>query len=861
MTDLPLRRRSARTLALSACLAPMSLALAAAPADASTRLEETSAASVPSPPAARVQTAPPPGFEGLSDEIDTLFDVTVQGRATGSFRAVLSNGFITFAEPEAVAASLDGVIRREAVLALLSSPLDLNEQYRCFSGQTLGCGLLPPGMSGAIVDPQRFSVELFFLAADTVIEQRPALTLGRSSSEGLTLVQNVGLSFATADFFGEALEYGGAFDTFISLGQSAFIAQTLVSSGDGGSRLNQAHGQHIWSDRILRGGLIENFNASLLTNYRMVGSDFGVFTSPFEGDEQFSASPLDVVLPRDADVEIRRNGVLLSVKRYGAGPQRLDTSMLPTGAYAVAITARADGVVVVDEIRSFSKAGGLPPAGKTDFTVGVGLYVPDQRFDGSLKEQFLPEVETDALILSGRVARRIGATSAAEFTLLAVDSQTFGELSVRSIFSRFEGIAAVAAGSDGSHGASLTGNLTFGDARLSLTARSIRMDAPLIGAPASASRYRAFVRPEDSFLASAQFLVSGGSLNLSASYSQVEGFEDRYSAALRYNRPLEIAGRRALLNTYAQTTEQDTRVGFTLTFGFGVGSRTNGTASLGLEQTSTDSESLRAGLSPVANVSVSRRDEWRDFNFTSQAGLSTNADNDRIYASTLVASRIATGEITAQHISTRSGDFSTVYGSVQSGFAIGGGAAQFGMARPGEAVIIAEIQADTSDRLIDPASGYRVRVDSQPADLLRPGARTAVGLPAYADYELTLTPENAPPFDADLSIRRVTLYPGNVVRLKFDAKREYTLFGRLVGPDGSPLEGVLMRSGGDLTATDSFGYFTITALGDGRIEFRPTESVACAPLDVSSLIGAQNETLAFHRLGDVECRTADPSGR
>lgn len=565
-------------------------------------------------------------------------------------------------------------------------------------------------MSGAIVDPQRFSVELFFLAADTVIEQRPALTLGRSSSEGVTMVQNVGFSFATADFFGEELEYGGAFDTLISLGQSAFIAQTLVSSGDGGSRLNQAHGQHIWSDRILRGGLIENFNSSLLTNYRMVGSDFGVFTSPFQVNEQLSASPLDVVLPRDADVEIRRNGVLLSVKRYGAGPQRLDTSTLPTGSYAVAITARADGVVVVDEIRSFSKAGGLPPAGKTDFTLGVGLYVPDQSFGGDVKEQFLPEVQTDALILSGRAARRIGATSAAEFTLLAVDGQTFGELSLRSIFSRFEGIAAVAAGSDGSHGASLTGNVTFGDARLSLTARSIRMDSSLIGAQAPASRYRAFIRPEDSFLASAQFLVGGGSLNLSASYSQVEGFEDRYSAALRYNRPIEIKGRRALLNTYAQTTEQDTRVGFTLTFGFGVGARANATASVGLEQISTDRESLRGGLSPVANLSVSRRDEWRDYNLTSQAGLSTNADNDRVYASTVVASRLATAEITAQHIITRSGDFSTIYGNVQSGFAIGGGAAQFGMARPGESVIIAEIQADRSDKLVDPASGYRVRL-------------------------------------------------------------------------------------------------------------------------------------------------------
>jgi len=803
--------------------------------------------------AARVQTAPPPGFEGLSDDVDTLFDVIVQGRRIGAYRAVLSNGLITFNDPEAIAAALDGVIQRDAVLALLSKPLDLNEQYRCFPGQTIGCGLLPPGMTGAIGDPQRFSVELFFSAADAVIEQRPPLTLGRSSSTGLSLVQNVGLSFSTADFFGDELEYGGAFDTLISKGETAFVAQTLVSSGEGGTRLNQAHAQHIWSDRIARGGLIEDYSTALLTNYRMLGADFGVFTSPLQVNDQLSATPLDVVLPRDADIEIRRNGVLLSVRRYAAGPQRLDTSMLPNGSYQVAITARADGVVVVDEIRSFSKAGGLPPVGKTDFTVGVGVYVPDQRFDSALSESFFPEVKSDALVVSGRVARRIGPTSGAELNLLAIDGETFGELSLRSIFSRVEGVVSIAGGSDGSRGASLTGNMIVNDVRLSLTARSIQTDAPLLGATYREPRYRAFFRSEDSIMASAQFLIAGGSMNLSGSYSEVDGFEDRYSATMRYSRPMELAGRRVFLNAYAQTTDQDTRIGFTLTFGFGLGQRTNATASVGLEQVSTDLDSVRRGLSPVASLGVSRRDEWADLSVTSQAGVSVNADNDRVYASSVVTSDIGTAEITAQHIRTQTGNFSTLYGNVQSGFAIGGGAAKFGMARPGEAVIITEINAEEAEGAKeDPSSGYRVRIDSQPADLLRPGGRSAIGLPAYAEYELTLTPENAPPFDADLSIRRVTLYPGNVVRMKFDAQREYTLFGRLVDANGAPMTGVMLRSGGDLTATDDLGYFTITALADAQIEFRPTDSVTCAPIAVSSLIEV-GDARPFHRLGNLQC--------
>jgi len=851
-------RKWAYTVALSACIAPLTpiLPLTVAHAqDASVDAQQSPAQTDTSAPNANIpfQVRPPAGFEDLTDDVDTLFDVTVHGRRIGSFRAVMSGGELRFSDPNSIAMALTGIIKPEAVLEMVSKPLDLNEQYRCFTGQTVGCGLLPPGQYGAIVDPQRFTAELFFAAADAVIVQSPPLSLGPSSSSGLSLVQNVGLSFSSSDFFSGEVEYGGALDTLISRGSSAFIAQTLLSSGEGGTRLNQAHGQHIWSDRIVRAGLIENYSTSLLMNQRMLGADYGVFTSAVQLDDQFSATPLDVVLPRDADVEIRRNGVLLSVRRYGAGPQRLDTASLPQGSYQVSIIARADGVVVIDEIKSFSKAGGLPPAGKTYFTVGAGFFTPEQGYIGTDNNDFLPHVNTDQLAVSARISRRIGATSGLDVSLMSIDSEAYGEVSLRSYLSNMEGIVAVAAGSDGSYAASVNGSIIWEDVRVNFGARKVETDTVPFG-PLSSERYRPFFRSENTYTASAQFPFANGFVSLSGSYTEVEGFDERYSASLRYSRPMEIAGHRVFMNAYAQTTDQDTRVGFNLSFGFGVGRSTRGSATTGAEYIDTDVGSVRNGLSPVASVNLARRDDWGNLSVSSQAGISTNADNDRIFASGVALSDIGSAEITAQHTQTRNGDFSNVFGTFQSGFAIGGGTYKLGYARLGDAVIIAEV--NTEDKFSSEEignSGYRVRIDSQPTDLLRPGSKVAVGLSPYADYELTLTPENAPPFDADLTIRRATLYPGNVVRMSFDAQREYTLFGQLVDNQGIPISGVVMNSGTDTILTDDSGYFTLTVKSNGILSFSQTQDASCTNRPLENFITDAPNTNSLIRVGKIQC--------
>src|SRR3546814_16190176 len=92
-------------------------------------------------------------------------------------------------------------------------------------------------------------------------------------------------------------------------------------------------------------------------------------------------------------------------------------------------------------------------------------------------------------------------------------------------------------------------------------------------------------------------------------------------------------------------------------------------------------------------------------------------------------------------------------------------------------------------------SGYRIKVNRQPYDRIKPGQTSAVGVAAYEEYEVELEAENAPPYDIDTSIRRITLYPGNVAYLKYEARNSFAVYGRVVDHSGKPQANVALRSG------------------------------------------------------------------
>jgi hypothetical protein len=154
------------------------------------------------------------------------------------------------------------------------------------------------------------------------------------------------------------------------------------------------------------------------------------------------------------------------------------------------------------------------------------------------------------------------------------------------------------------------------------------------------------------------------------------------------------------------------------------------------------------------------------------------------------------------------------------------------------------------------SGGYRVTVDGRSYDYITPGHRVALGLPAFKEYSIGLKPEGAPQFDVDSVRRKVTLYPGNVVNLRFEAQRVISLFGQILAEDGKPLAQARIEAGTDYAVADDRGYFTITAPLSSRITIRRSDGRACTQRAISSLIDSKTPSLLY-RFGKVRCAPAE----
>lgn len=807
-----------------------------------------------------LETEAPPGFENLAEPLDTFFDTIYLGRRLGSFRARFRDGKLIYSNPELVIEALNGQINEEAARDLLSAPLDTNEQYRCFSGQTTNCGVLPPGQAGAIVNGDRFSVELFFRPEDIILTETDYLTLGEAST-GPSLIQGAQFSIAHSGN-SDGVRYGASFNTAASIGRTAFLAQTILDS-DRGAQLREVTGQHVWDQRIARAGLFEDFDTRLLTSYRMVGAELASFY-PTKAYESSIATPIQIVLPRGADVELRRQGTLLATRYYPAGLQVIDTSRLPTGSYELEITARAEGTVIYEEQRAFTRARGLPIKGKTEFNVRAGLLA-ENNFEFSTdadNQPFFPTVGS-APVFSAGLSRRLGGASAGNVNLLYIDDEFYGEVSATAVSRNLQGFLSAAVGDDGSYGALISGTLDVEPVSFSLTARTTESKRDDLGfiTNSSTPEYRPFIRSENSIFGTVSFPVMDGSLSVSGGYRDLENIRDEYSADLRYTKPVLIAGNNTLFTLFGRYSTRDTRVGFTLSYLFGLNTRTTASLRAGAEYVDRSTNADREGLWPLLDANISRRFDAGSSDVLAQAGVSTSSDNDRAYVSAETRTSYGIFDSTAQYQKSRGGgDFSSIFANGRTGFAIGGGKMKFGLAEPGQAVIMSDINIDESKYEInsDAAdSGYRIRVNSQPFDKIRPGRISAVGVQPYQDYEIDLEPEGAPPFEVDTAIQKVTLYPGNVAYFQYDATQSLALFGQMVDEFGTPIANARVQAENDITSTDAQGYFLITVTPESSLTMRNTEGLTCAPIEVDTLISGKVSG-EFFRAGEVTCEV-DPA--
>ena len=104
-------------------------------------------------------------------------------------------------------------------------------------------------------------------------------------------------------------------------------------------------------------------------------------------------------------------------------------------------------------------------------------------------------------------------------------------------------------------------------------------------------------------------------------------------------------------------------------------------------------------------------------------------------------------------------------------------------------------------------------------------AAAAVAVPAYRQYEFRIRQTDGDLLHYDGSVRRVGLYPGNVTRLSWTARKVTAMFGRLLLESGEPVRLASVTNPAGIGETDDHGYFQIegeigsaidVAMSDGR---------------------------------------------
>ncbi|HEX7858445.1 MAG TPA: TcfC E-set like domain-containing protein [Sphingobium sp.] len=826
---------------------------------------------------AKLQALPPAGFEGLDNAVSTEFDVVFQDRSIGAFRATFKDGQFSFDDPAAVAKALGSGIDTAAVTAFLSRPLAGNEQFRCRPGVVLaaGCGTLPGDTAGVIVNPESFSVSLF-LSRQYLISMITGPRMLGPAMSGPSLIQTARFSVAKDGSTGAS--YGGTFDTLASFGQTSIVAQTTLSNTQS-FQAQQIYAQHIWSNRRAALGMLQDYQSLVFSSYRLVGGEFGSFYGTMLDATNDTATPLEVLLPQRAQVEIYRNEVLVTAARYDAGLQLLNTAALPEGSYTVRIVARDGDRVLLDQTRTFSKISNLVPPGKTAFRIRAGERVEDNFVTGEgFSPGFLPK-RTGELIVSASAQRRLGNAMAGSVTVSSFASRVYGESSLQVFRGKINGLAGAGVGSDGTYSALVSANLQIQHISFYLSARTTKVPQKALPSLTD-DRYRAFFRSQDTLFGSVQAQVLGGSLGLTGSYSRSPDFPERYAVGVQYNRSVNLpwaAG--ALLSTGVTKSDYDTRFGISVSFFKRVDRKTTASFTGGASYVTNSEPGVggRTGFSPVGEAILSRREQVGPVDVVGEGGAGTDADGDRAFGRIRALSPYGTGDAGVQWQQRAFGTSNLSYLlNGQTGFAIGGGGVKIGMRDPAESMVmldLTDVRAPTNEKsagqatsgtntTTDPsensgtvaAGGYRVTIDGRPYDYIEPGRRIALGLPAFKEYSIGLKPEGAPQFDIEATRRKVTVYPGNVVRLRFEARRVISLFGQALAEDGTPLAGARVEAGTDYAVADDHGYFTITAPLSSQLTVRRSDGTACVEREIASLIDSKAPSLLY-RFGKIRCET------
>jgi hypothetical protein len=156
----------------------------------------------------------------------------------------------------------------------------------------------------------------------------------------------------------------------------------------------------------------------------------------------------------------------------------------------------------------------------------------------------------------------------------------------------------------------------------------------------------------------------------------------------------------------------------------------------------------------------------------------------------------------AEHIDRDNGTTTNFYnGNLSTSFIVSKDQLAIGGKEQNQAVVVIDLQGDAGDSFFD------IIVNGGRMGTARAGTRTVLSLRPFESYSVRLKVRGNDFVYFDDKEHKVTLYPGNVVTLNWQADKVNIIFGRIQDSAGKPVANGLLQGVAGLATTDEFGVF------------------------------------------------------
>ena len=568
------------------------------------------------------------------------------------------------------------------------------------------------------------------------------------------------------------------------------------------------YGQRDFEGVRYRGGIInsEGFGLSFTSDRTLVGASIGSSTNT-RTDTGFSGGmPLEIFLSNRGRVEVRRDNRLIASFFLEAGSQQLNTSSFPSGAYDLEIKILDDqGNAIRTETRFFAKQSNLPAEGEW------GYFLESGKVLNRNNNAALPEVTEQFLTRAG-VQRRLADTLGATAAVALNKNSRLIEAGLFNLGYRYELSPSLMLADNGAHGAQISGLFHLWAMTVSGYHRQLwnnNYDSSTISVDDPALLGSAFRQSTVSF-ATALF-------NGTASYRFSENYRSTSTAANSasdndVSRTHTVSYRRGLYRdrtidididtSYNQSGNDKTAL---LSFTFRLrDNHWTWRATPRAERKWGDSDSRNRERMRVSGA-------WDDkgiFDSTVRGdfGAEVGTGDERYDGHFHLGNSWGQSDLSLNHVVGSENTTTSYAATITSSFAANEQNIALGGSQRAESALMVSVSGSDGDV-------FDVLVNGQKRGYAIVGRPSLVPLPPYGQYRVKIVPTASSFYEFDESERSVTLYPGNVVHLEYNAVALQLLFGRLLF-NGKALQGARIEGGQYPAVTDDYGLFQFELSAD-----------------------------------------------